>query len=309
MKYIRLYNIPSDYTNDINKDLYIPSISMVKDLKTFYYHNYPRYNLLDILYSDANGNLTISQEVLSASDNLTPIGMCVIPTGFISTYSKARFVSLKWMNNGTGSTSQKLMEWGVTDNLPLITLTQIFKNSSDTFGYLSDYNPQNKTSNLIPTLTNSNNKLNLSVLGDINQYAATAVDGKENTEYIIRNKTFTQEDWFNAQLLDTSYTNFPPFASCTRYYTLGTQKRDWYLPAIGELCIMMLNLPIINNKISEIHTIYPNLTFSKISGTIWSSSIKTNVSNGYIWRIECSDGALYTRQYNVNGSVIAMIQY
>jgi hypothetical protein len=57
----------------------------------------------------------------------------------------------------------------------------------------------------------------------------------------------------------------------------------------------MLNLPIINNKISEIHTIYSNLTFSSISGTIWSSSIKTNVSNGYIWRIGCTDGAIYTR--------------
>jgi hypothetical protein len=71
----------------------------------------------------------------------------------------------------------------------------------------------------------------------------------------------------------------------------------------------MLNLPIINNKISEIHTIYSNLTFSSISGTIWSSSIKTNVSNGYIWKIGCYDGALYTRKYDSKGGVVAMIQY
>jgi len=81
------------------------------------------------------------------------------------------------------------------------------------------------------------------------------------------------------------------------------------LPAIGELAIMMSNLPIINNKISEIHKIYPNITFSGISGTIWSSSIKTNVSNGYIWRIGCTDGAIYTRKYDVMGPAVAMIQY
>jgi hypothetical protein len=163
---------------------------MVKDFKQIYYPTFPKYNLLDILYSDSSGNLSVTSDVLPTTAGLTPIGLCVIPTSFIGPFYKARFVALKWMNNGTGSTSQKLMEWGVTDNLPLITLTQIFKNSSDTFGYLSDYNPQNKTSNLIPTLTNFNNKLNLSVLGDINHYATTAVDGKENTEYIIRNKTF-----------------------------------------------------------------------------------------------------------------------
>jgi hypothetical protein len=71
----------------------------------------------------------------------------------------------------------------------------------------------------------------------------------------------------------------------------------------------MLNLPIINNKISEIHTIYSNITFSRIYDPIWSSSIKTNVSNGYIWRIGCTDGAVYTRKYDSKGGVVAMIQY
>ena len=308
MNYIKLYNTYNDYDANPNKGQQIPVVSMVKDPKQLYYPNFPKYNLLDILYSDSSGNLSVTSEVLPTTAGLTPIGLCVIPTSFIGPFYKARFVALKWMNNGSGGTSSYNMSWGVTDNLPLITLTQKFKNTTGD-GFLSDYNPQNKTSNLIPTLTNSNNKLNLSVLGDINQYAATAVDGKENTEYIIKNITFTQEDWFNAQSLNTSNTNFPPFASCARYYTLGTQKRDWYLPAIGELGIMMSNLPIINNKISEIHTIYPNITFSRISDTIRSSSIKTNVSNGYIWKIGCYDGALYTRKYDAKGGVVAMIQY
>ena len=308
MNYINLYNTYNEYDANPNKGQQIPVVSMVKDPKQLYYPNFPKYNLLDILYSDSSGNLSVTSEVLPTTAGLTPIGLCVIPTSFIGPFYKARFVALKWMNNGSGGTSSYNMSWGVTDNLPLITLTQKFKNTTGD-GFLSDYNPQNKTSNLIPTLTNSNNKLNLSVLGDINQYAATAVDGKENTEYIIKNITFTQEDWFNAQSLNTSNTNFPPFASCARYYTLGTQKRDWYLPAIGELGIMMSNLPIINNKISEIHTIYPNITFSRISDTIRSSSIKTNVSNGYIWKIGCYDGALYTRKYDAKGGVVAMIQY
>jgi hypothetical protein len=163
---------------------------MVKEPKQLYYPTFPKYNLLDILYSDSSGNLSVTSEILPTIAGLTPIGLCVIPTSFIGPFYKARFVALKWMNNETGGTSSYTMTWGVTDNLPLITLTQKFKNTAGD-GFLSDYNPQNKTSNLIPTLTNSDNKLNLSVLGDINHYATTAVDGKENTEYIIRNKIFT----------------------------------------------------------------------------------------------------------------------
>ena len=307
MKYIRLYNIPSDYTNDINKDLYIPSISMVKGLKNFYYPNYPKYNLLDILYSDANGNLTISQEVLPASDNLTPIGICVIPTGFISTYSKARFISLKWMNNGTGSISVSGMNWGDVENLPLDIITYTFKNGEDN-GFLTDYNPANKKTKLIPTLKTQDNKLDFDTLGDINQYAATAINGKENTKLVLETVTLIQEDWRTAQTLNTNYLNFPPFTSCARYQPLGTQQGDWYLPAIGELAIMMSNLTIINDKITEIHSIYNNITYSAISSTIWSSSIKTNVSNGLIWRIGCADGAIYNRSYNASGYVLAMLQ-
>ena len=106
---------------------------------------------------NANGNLTISQEVLPASDNLTPIGICVIPTGFISTYSKARFISLKWMNNGTGSISVSGMNWGDVENLPLDIITYTFKNGEDN-GFLTDYNPANKKTKLIPTLKTQDNR-------------------------------------------------------------------------------------------------------------------------------------------------------
>ena len=310
MNYIKLYNTYNEYNADPNKGQQIPIVSMVKDHKQLYYPTFPKYNLLDILYSDSNGNLSVTSEVLPTTAGLTPIGLCVIPTSFIGPFYKARFIALKWMNDQTGSTTKYDTFWGNTENLLLNTLTNLYKNNSNE-GFLQDYNPKNKQTDLVPTLKNDNNTLNLLVLGDINQYAVTAVNGKENTKIILDNITFSQSNWLDATTLQMDNKNFPAFAACMRYYTLGTQKCDWYLPAIGELCIMLSNLPIINNKIAEIHNIYSSNTFNKIKDTIWTSSIKTNISKGLIWRIGCSDGAIYTRksEYNYRGGILAMLQY
>lgn len=309
MNYIKLYNTYNDYDANPNKGQQIPIVSMVKGQKQLYYPTFPKYNLLDILYSDSSGNLSVTPEVLPTSNNLTPIGLCVIPTSFIGPFYKARFIALQWMNNVNGSTGKYNFVWGNTETSTLTPLSNKFKNSSGD-GFLQDYNPGNKVQNIIPTVKNINNKFNLSVLGELNQYAITAVNGKENTKAIYDNVVFGQTDWLTAETLNTDPENFPPFAACMRYFTLGTQKNDWYLPAIGELGIMLSNLPIINNKIAEIHNIYSSNTFSIFDyTTIWSSTIKTNVSNGYIWKIGCSDGALYTRQYSVTGAVVAMLQY
>ena len=149
MNYIKLYNTYNDYDANPNKGQQIPIVSMVKGQKQLYYPTFPKYNLLDILYSDSSGNLSVTPEVLPISDNLTPIGLCIIPTSFIGPFYKARFIALKWMNNVNGSTGKYSFVWGNTETSTLTPLSNIFKNSSIGNGFLQDYNPGNKVQNII----------------------------------------------------------------------------------------------------------------------------------------------------------------
>jgi hypothetical protein len=59
---------------------------------------------LDILYSDANGNLSYTSEVLFTSENKTPIALCIAPPNFFGTGEPARWMSLKYMSLSTPDT-------------------------------------------------------------------------------------------------------------------------------------------------------------------------------------------------------------
>ena len=61
-------------------------------------------SLLDILYSDVNGNLGYTSEILPISEGKTPIALCIAGTNFFGANEPARWMSLKYMNYDTPDT-------------------------------------------------------------------------------------------------------------------------------------------------------------------------------------------------------------
>lgn len=95
----------------------IPNVSLIADTGTTKcnYLKHPRVNLFDILYSDDSGNLSTSAEILDPTIGKTPIGLCIVPSGFFFPNEPARFMALKYASidtPDTGSIEFGTMCWG-----------------------------------------------------------------------------------------------------------------------------------------------------------------------------------------------------
>ena len=95
----------------------IPNVSLIANTGEIKYNylEHPGVNLFDILYSDASGNLSTSSEVFDSSIGKTPIGLCIVPSGFFFPNEPARFMALKYANidtPDTGSLEFSPITWG-----------------------------------------------------------------------------------------------------------------------------------------------------------------------------------------------------
>jgi hypothetical protein len=271
------------------------------------------YNLLDILYSDTNGNLSVSPNVLAASEGKTPIGLCVAGTGFFGSNEPARWMSLKYMNYTTpetGSTTNQTMYWGnYNTDIPTIDNITTTYNGGTTNGYMNvDYYDNSSKTNKIPNPITSNNEWNLSELGtvNVNAYAVTDINGKSKTDKILATAT-AQSAWqTDTSITNNSGANYAPAACCcARYHTLGTQAGDWYLGACGEMCMILAKKTDINAKLAAINAIYPeDCVSSLVDSWHWSS---TEYSSIYAYIISTSDGYVYSRSKNDSRYVLAIL--
>ena len=169
----------------------------------------------DVLYSTANGNLTLDTET-DGVDN-TPIAICVIPevmenfkngddsTGIVKT---ARFVSLNYMSYNTPTTGS------VT-----------YDNQHMYFG------------NYCTTIGN--------VKGGTDK--TSYIGGKWNTQQCL--SKVTNQDVISDGVTNSKDTGYcAPACCCVAYSTLGTKSGDWYLPMPGELYQIYENKIAINEK-------------------------------------------------------------
>lgn len=86
MIYIKLLNDHSDYSTFANSQNFItPNITFCDNEQHMHYN--PEIiisaSLLDILYSDINGNLSYTSEILPISEGKTPIALCIAGTNFL----------------------------------------------------------------------------------------------------------------------------------------------------------------------------------------------------------------------------------
>ena len=186
----------------------------------------------DILYSTADGKLTLDAQINSV--NNIPIAICVIPevmenfkngddsTGAVKT---ARFVSLNYMNYNTPTTG--------SDNYQGI----VFGNYGSTIG---------------------------NVKGGTDR--TSYIGGKWNTQQCL-SKATNQDQYICDGVTNSGDTGYSPAACCcVAYSTPGTKSGDWYLPMPGELYQIYANKTAINEK----RTAIKGSGFSE-SNLYWSS--------------------------------------
>ena len=168
----------------------------------------------DVLYSTADGKLTLDAQTNSV--NNTPIAIGVIPevtenfkngddsTGAVKT---ARFVSLNYMNYNTPTTG--------SDNYQGI----VFGNYGVTIG---------------------------NVKGGTDE--TSYIGGKWNTQQCL-SKATNQDQYICDGVTNNSGTGYcAPACCCVAYSTPGTKSGDWYLPMPGELYQIYANKTAINEK-------------------------------------------------------------
>ena len=243
--------------------------------------------LFDILYSDNDGNLLYTSEILPATDGKIPIALCIAPQNFFGIGEKARWMSLKYMNFNSpdigATTIQNIKLCGNSEDVSYLdSHISTYSGTNEWWGnFTADW--ITSTSTKIPILVDNNGNWNLSELGTVNIYESTDIIGKNNTALLLQHAT-GQENWKT----DVSITNdindhkYPVIYCCVRYHTLGTSAGDWYLGASGENAIMIHYTPEINAILQQISEIYPNHCMTQIatgSQVYWTSTL-VNATNG-----------------------------
>lgn len=162
------------------------------------------------------------------------------------------------------------------------------------------------------TATESSYSLSGSILGDIS--------GKNHTATIL--EKYTAEDYkTKTSLTNDVAANICTAAGCTwRYHTTGTNQGDWYLPAAGELALMLMNAGMISSIMYELNQIYSSDCISQIQGisgnygiNYWSSTEISSSGSRVCWiYLSAKQLQVYNTSNNKKASsnrVLAFIQY
>ena len=316
MKAIKYFNSYNDYNlAKSSNDFFGDSKNVVSYCNfenTVYFDYFKVVNRFDILYSDANGNLSFSSEVLPVSEGKTPIALCVAETNFFGASEPARLMSLKYLDcTAGGSLTAVRLGGGNTNVLDDNIISNLYKNV-DTF----DYDSYSKTAYYlngnnhpgknnvpgtpqIPNLFTNDNKWNLNELGTKNEYAITMVNGRETNDRLCAR-------YENINVAGVGTTIFGAYT----YTTLGTSSGDWYIPALGELAMIVGQIININNKLSQISNIYPNDCISSLTpGSYMSCTGRGPLSplGDTIWRFSSNSGKIIV--YNDKFYTLGMMLY
>ena len=198
----------------------------------------------DILYSTADGKLTLDAQTNSA--NNTPIAICVIPevtenfkngddsAGAVKT---ARFVSLNCMNYTTPTTGNKDAQYMYFGNFG-VTIGNV-KGGTDKTSYIG---------------------------------------GKWNTQKCLHACTKEKNNLTNGVTNNSGTGYCAPACCCVAYSTPGTKPGDWYLPMPGELYQIFVNKTVIDEKRTKLGS----SSFSQ-SLFYWSSREDSSNNEYYVF--------------------------
>lgn len=237
-KYIGTYATSGDVQTALdNQELSRPFIAYTTDNeKVIYGPNADKAEVGDIVvYSVADDLL---HYIKQADYNTTsypaasyvPVGVVAYPQtddAILGPTGEITFMGLNWLDKNkpdTGNASKQDIAWGYND-----------------FD--------------IPELTNYTNS----------GTAITDMNGKANTQVVLQYAT-AQTDWRTASAIteNNAAGYYPLFECAWRYHTSGTVQGDWYVPAAGQIAILVNNsgnndlieagLKLISNSLSNAPT-------------------------------------------------------
>lgn len=225
----------------------------------------------------------------------TPIDVEAIPAEHdVYGTGQAGIMSLAEMNYSTpdtGSSSYQYMNWGgfnVNTSLPNYNKVNLVDGTIAGSGYLpSDQftgttsldgvSKYSSTSSNAPSPYNADGSRN-EVYYTTTYSTANAFsdfDGVGNTAVLIKLAT-GQGNWKTANTITNSDSAgyFPAACCCWRFYTLGTEQGQWYLPACGEFGYVINRISAINTAINKVLSVYSSVVAVAVrtSHGHWSSS-------------------------------------
>lgn len=133
---------------------------------------------------------------------------------------------------------------------------------------------------------------NSSTAGDITSTDETALNGRENTNKVIKVMPNTSGN---------TQAEYPIFYAVNRFYTNGTSAGDWYVPSKKELSLYLSNYSDINAKIQAIKNASSSIV-NVVNNYQWSST-ENGTSNVFI----LGTGYIVTGGRSSNFSVRGMI--
>lgn len=257
MKYLRQFSSESEYLDfKESPDFITPNVSLLTNTNALMYNEYvkPPISVCEIVYWDGSSIQTTTLNKWLDSFG-TPIGVVVIPEGFLPD-GKARMISLNPVDeNGNASSSNVRMIWGPSQiDTPLTNFDRVptTDNSGSTttgsyhYGHLpsddftgtqSFVDAQAKyfaSSDLIPSPYLNNTTMNPAYSEDISGYKNPLSDfnGLSNTQTLVG--------------LGSGYAA----ANAAWNYSDGVSSTQWYLPAAGELGFLIPRFNAINAAIT-----------------------------------------------------------
>ena len=300
----------SDELNNAYENLPRPNIIICEGQQTITYTPPIHYNFCDILYSDANGNLKVSSEVLPTTNNLTPIALCIVPTNTFGTSKTARWISLKYMdreNPETGSLTAKYFasetpnQYATNFISPAWKLTKDINNDKGK----TIYDTSSSTYTVIPTFYDENNKWNINAFG--NGYLLSDINGYENTQIVKNNMLNNNITYLTDDLTANNYAN--GYKTCLRYSTLGTKQGDWYFGALGEFLLMAENFATINSKLQQIYAVYPNNCINGLTSAGYMINERKDFMTSMSIIISSNNSQIISLMKYTDNLCLAMLQY
>ena len=265
MKYLQWFETEEQYNSFISGGFIRPNVSYVlENDMCYFYPDIPQVG--DVAYWNGSSIQTVSLEGWEESMGIA-VGVVVIPGEFLPD-GKARMVALNQSNTKKawgprGTDISDLINYDrvpITDNAGSTTTgsnydgflpSDIFTGTTSFVDPIAKY--ETMTSNWIPSPYLSDNTLNPEYMKTIDDYnnVLSDFDGKRNTDILVG--------------LGSDYEA----ANYAKDYTIdGVSGIDWYLPAMGELGVMLARL----GKINEVIKSLGGVAIRTDLGFLWSSS-------------------------------------
>ena len=314
--YLKIHASQAEYETWLASTNFVtPNVSAITGSSDVFYN--PKvttpsgYNMLDILWSDG----TTTTTVRPTTDGVTPIGLCVAPTGFFGANEKARFMALKYaggsalgnIGSATGSTTynDQYLYWSGKAKKEVTGLpnyNQIVSNNQNNVVQIADYQGNiigsafDGAGEPIMLYTENNTWIGLEPNNPFTNCALGDINGKQNINIISTLDSLSYNSYYYS------------FASVRLYYTPGTQAGDWYLPALGELALIAANQSRINTVLNSISSLYSSDCMSNIYGdrNYWSST-ERNLDRAFSIRFSNAVMSIGTDKL-LNNLVIPMLQ-